>query len=559
MNVTTKRDEVVGVNNVAQWLSGQTASQGSGEGSGEGSGKGEYSGEGSGEGDGKIGGGMQSVFHSMCPTPIPSPNPMGKIQHNRGRMHGTTFNFTRGAATGVGVSHLKQSFPDLLMQVDSSSATAGRVVRGGARSDSVSKPRVLERIFISSPKKTWALEKKKKMKIICCSVHGYTQWESSLIALINTPEFQRLKRIKQLAAVHHVFPCATHTRFEHSIGVGHLAEKFVLALLARQPELDIDPLTFKLAGLCHDLGHGPLSHAFDRYLHDCGNTQPEHETRSVAILRDVVRRYAIPLDAAIVDAACELIHPMRHDLPKYQYQIIANHVDGIDVDKFDYLRRDALHTGVRVALDVERFFEYARIVDGCISYPPKMQHTINQLFTVRHELHSLVYQHRVVRAVEHMYLDVLKMLNVDDLPLQDLTDHVFTQLFVEWSVSMGRVNRATANSVIQLLHRIETRDFYECIIDERVTPERLPPLGFANMWHALILDVVKIGYSSHPIFAVAFDDAPRLSNICSTKPFDCFVRLYSRMSRMSRIRDKGSRADRPCRADGGEPRAVRTR
>ena len=57
------------------------------------------------------------------------------------------------------------------------------------------------------------------MKTIFCALHGYTHWEDSLISIINTPEFQRLKRIKQLAAVHHVFPCAVHTRFEHSIGV----------------------------------------------------------------------------------------------------------------------------------------------------------------------------------------------------------------------------------------------------------------------------------------------------------------------------------------------------
>ena len=101
------------------------------------------------------------------------------------------------------------------------------------------------------------------MKTIFCAIHGYTHWEKSLIDIINTVEFQRLKRIKQLAAVHHVYPCATHTRFEHSIGVGHLAEQCCKMLLKHQPHIKLDPFVLKLAGLCHDLGHGPLSHAFD--------------------------------------------------------------------------------------------------------------------------------------------------------------------------------------------------------------------------------------------------------------------------------------------------------
>ena len=75
------------------------------------------------------------------------------------------------------------------------------------------------------------------MKTIFCAIHGYTHWEKSLIDIINTVEFQRLKRIKQLAAVHHVYPCATHTRFEHSIGVGHLAEQCCKMLLKHQPYL----------------------------------------------------------------------------------------------------------------------------------------------------------------------------------------------------------------------------------------------------------------------------------------------------------------------------------
>mgnify|MGYP001279309371 CR=1 FL=1 len=137
--------------------------------------------------------------------------------------------------------------------------------------------------------------KTEDMKTIFCSIHGYTHWEDSLIQIINTAEFQRMKRIKQLAAVHHVFPGATHTRFEHSIGVGHLAECFAKRLIERHPTLPICAFTLKLAGLCHDLGHGPLSHGYDAFLCKTRPEIPMHEFRSVILLRKLVEKYSISL------------------------------------------------------------------------------------------------------------------------------------------------------------------------------------------------------------------------------------------------------------------------
>ena len=155
------------------------------------------------------------------------------------------------------------------------------------------------------------------MKTIYDNVHRrYTTWSPPLVQLINTPEFQRLKRIKQLSACHHVFPGATHTRFEHSLGVGFLAASFVRALARNQPELvvrldegggdntksDIDAvvLAFQLAGLCHDLGHATLSHGFDTLVATFDPPAPAHEARSVALLRHLVRAYNLPLPPAVV-------------------------------------------------------------------------------------------------------------------------------------------------------------------------------------------------------------------------------------------------------------------
>nr|XP_060480201.1 deoxynucleoside triphosphate triphosphohydrolase SAMHD1 [Panthera onca] len=104
------------------------------------------------------------------------------------------------------------------------------------------------------------------MKVINDPIHGHIELHPLLIRIIDTPQFQRLRYIKQLGGSYYIFPGASHNRFEHSLGVGYLAGCLVRALREKQPELQIserDVLCVQIAGLCHDLGHGPFSHMFD--------------------------------------------------------------------------------------------------------------------------------------------------------------------------------------------------------------------------------------------------------------------------------------------------------
>ena len=348
------------------------------------------------------------------------------------------------------------------------------------------------------------------MKTIFCAVHGYTQWEECLVAIMNTPEFQRLKHIKQLAAVHHVFPCATHTRFEHSLGVGHLAELFAIRLAERQPDVQISRLTLKLAGLCHDLGHGPLSHGYDAFLQKSRAGAPMHEERSVTLLRAIVRRHAVPIDPQVVDGACELIAPVRRHLPLFWYQIIANDVDGIDVDKMDYLCRDSRNTGMPYSVDVHRFFEYARVVDGRLCYPLSMAPTIHHLVSVRHQLHMQVYQHRVVRALEFMYMDILYALGEAAYEYAALTDCVFTREFAACKLYEARIDEPTYARIVGLLDDIDARRIYRCVLEETLPPlitfDDLKPSLDGLPAERFVIDRLTIGYAKHPLFRVTFVD-----------------------------------------------------
>ena len=285
--------------------------------------------------------------------------------------------------------------------------------------------------------------------------------------------------------------------------MGNLAEKMAM-MLETKCKLGLDPFVFKLAGLCHDLGHGPLSHAFDHYLDGRGmNAMSKHEVRSVEMLRSITRD--ISLDKDVVEKACELIEPTLHNLPAFWYEIVANHLCEVDVDKFDYIRRDSARTGVPHDVDISRFFEYASVVDSHICYPRKLVYDLHHMFCSRHHLHARVYQHTAVRAVEYMLADILhiigtsfKLEHIDDFV--KLTDAVFERDSIELRHCLGHITSAQKDLAFDLLDRIERRDLYTliCDVNVHIRLEKCPDY--------LIVDNITIGYAINPLLSVKFYD-----------------------------------------------------
>lgn len=154
-------------------------------------------------------------------------------------------------------------------------------------------------------------------KIFNDHVHGNIKLDGLCLHIIDTPEFQRLHNLKQNGSTDFVYRGATHTRFEHSIGVAHLAERFVKTLHANQPNLNItatDILCVKVAGLCHDLGHGPFSHVFDgvflkrMYPHgiDCNSKKWRHEDGSIMMFRHLLAKNGIHLPTYGLTNFCDV-------------------------------------------------------------------------------------------------------------------------------------------------------------------------------------------------------------------------------------------------------------
>jgi HD superfamily phosphohydrolase len=309
-------------------------------------------------------------------------------------------------------------------------------------------------------------------KIIYDSIHGPMEIPEICIKIINTIEFQRLRDIYQLGSCYYVFPGASHKRFEHSIGVSYLAGELMRHLKDKQPELEIsNRLTelVQIAGLCHDLGHGPFSHLFDNEFlkdyHSSENPNIHHENRSCIILENIVEKYKLQINKEEVEIIKDLINPIKFILKdKWVYQIIANCYNGIDVDKFDYISRDTKNIGLCYGFDYQRLLKLSRVINNHISYPIKTIFEVNNLFQTRYRLHREIYNHPVVKSIEYMINDILKFCE-DELKISNkindsnefikLNDNILSN--IEF-MSSENPNILKAK---ELIKRIKLRDLYK--------------------------------------------------------------------------------------------------
>jgi len=247
-------------------------------------------------------------------------------------------------------------------------------------------------------------------------VHGLVSFESEeervVELLIDAPEVQRLRRVRQLGVASVAFPGAEHTRFAHAIGAAFVMKLLIARLRAIHDEL---PYWQKLtsdrardalaAAFLHDVGHGPLSHLFE----DALPGTPHHETWTERVVLDPstgVHRALVALDAGMPERVADLVrgrHPLAY---------LAKAVSGeFDVDRCDYLLRDAHATGVRYGnYDLEwllRSLRFAPVtteadapalaIDGAKGLPAIEAFILARLF-----MFQQVYLHKATRAAEWM-------------------------------------------------------------------------------------------------------------------------------------------------------------
>ncbi|CQR51089.1 HD domain-containing protein [Paenibacillus riograndensis] len=232
-------------------------------------------------------------------------------------------------------------------------------------------------------------------KVFKDPVHNYIHVQDTMIwRLINTREFQRLRRIRQLGTSYLTFHGAEHSRFSHSLGVYEITRR-IISQFERSGYKDWMPeesLLTLCAALLHDLGHGPFSHsieeAFEMNHEDWTCRIIQENTEITAILREAGEDF--PQKVASVIAKT------------YEHEIVVNLVSGpLDADRMDYLLRDAYYTGVNYGtIDIDRILRMLRPYNGRVVVKESGMHAIEDYLMSRYQMYWQVYFHPVTRSSE---------------------------------------------------------------------------------------------------------------------------------------------------------------
>ncbi|PHJ17485.1 metal-dependent phosphohydrolase hd domain-containing protein, partial [Cystoisospora suis] len=366
----------------------------------------------------------------------------------------------------------------------------------------------------------------KDIKQVADKIYSSVQFDRWVFDnVIDTPYVQRLRQLKQLGACSMVYPSATHSRFEHSLGVGFLARRFFTKLATKMgflagvpsgcsPSCISSPLCLcvsapslplhvtdahvenslpwqsklpqeshrvpgcgtvgccsacgswvlggtasgwqrqigevgrlagcvEIAGLCHDLGHGPFSHSFE-----CGfvnhpdimrkRSPPQgaarhwsHEEMSLKMVErlteplsdvggereleeddlQIIKNMIMGVPPAWMQKGVGGLDPLD-SLTRASFDIVANKRNGLDVDRFDYCRRDASilpPSNPLPSISINRLLDYSNVIDSEICFNIKELHTVFNVYYTRFSLFKTVYTHRMVRAMELMLCEAFRL------------------------------------------------------------------------------------------------------------------------------------------------------
>ncbi len=349
-------------------------------------------------------------------------------------------------------------------------------------------------------------------------VHGFVYLSEAEWAIVDCPTFQRLRDIRQLAMAHLVYPGATHTRFEHSLGCLHLSDvifgavkrqveqgncpDFAEAFGASEKQIERGQQILRLAGLLHDLGHSPFSHSGEKLMPevevDGKKKRVQHEDMTASLIRETEIAEKVkgcledgprdedPVEEVIAVATePELAKLKRSDLAWYRFlnNILAGELGS---DRMDYLLRDALHSGQSAGL-----FDSRKLIDSMTIVPPPEEtsepHRLGldgagwlvgeQMVVARYLMYVALYFHKTKRIyeihLEEFLADWLKeKYGQPFFPVNDLAEYTQLTDSVVWAAiykaaqepegALGRLARPFVDRThLRLAHELLLADNFE--------------------------------------------------------------------------------------------------
>ncbi len=233
-------------------------------------------------------------------------------------------------------------------------------------------------------------------KIINDPVFGFIRVPRGLMLdIVRHPAFYRLSRIKQLGGANIVYPGAQHTRFQHSLGAFHLMGKAIQSLQQKGHFIfDSEAEAVQAAILLHDIGHGPFSHVLEHTL----ISGVSHEDISLMVMEQMNEEFRGQLSLAI--------KIFKDEYPKrFLHQLISSQ---LDMDRLDYLKRDAFFTGVNEAnIGSSRIIDMLDMVDDQLVVDKKGIYSIENYLVSRRLMYWQVYLHKTSVAAEHVMINAL--------------------------------------------------------------------------------------------------------------------------------------------------------
>ena len=295
-------------------------------------------------------------------------------------------------------------------------------------------------------------------------IHDFVRVNSNELKIIDTSIFQRLRRIRQLSGAHLIYPGAQHTRFEHSLGVMHIASMAGHALNEKGIVSSDNIQNLRFAGLLHDIGHGPFSHLFEELLQ---KRKMSHEDMG----KDIILKTQIGDLISANGFDKKFITKLAFGDSKFQFmnEIISG---ALSADIMDYLLRDGYFTGAEHAkIDHNRLTYSLDVYKNKLALEKSALVNFETMMISRYQMFKAVYFHKTVRAGEVMLLESMYLAE-EELGLSSTSLNEYLKLTDEVILSK-LLNLPERNSKLRIAKKIATdylnRNLFKSVFEVSVT------------------------------------------------------------------------------------------
>ena len=298
-------------------------------------------------------------------------------------------------------------------------------------------------------------------------IHDFVRVYDNELKIIDTPIFQRLRRIRQLSGAHLIYPGAQHTRFEHSLGVMHIAGMSANSLSSKgqMPFSDINDV--RLAALLHDIGHGPFSHLFEELLQKKKRITHEQIGKEIILKSEIGDIISKTTDKKKINRLA-----VGEGSKQFENEIISG---ALSADMMDYLLRDGYFTGAEHAK-----IDHYRITNSFEVHKNKLALQISALVNFetmmisRFQMFKAVYFHKTVRSGEVMLLEAMNLAD-DYLGLTTMNMEQYVKQ-TDDSILQLLTSLPETNSELKAAKKIaddyQNRKLFKCVFEKTLSGKK---------------------------------------------------------------------------------------